>query len=151
MTQTLEKCREFTVLKEFNPRLTRLVDELQEWMARTDPERRHLEMEVASLFEVMTQQFDREERGHLFRQVIDVDPSLAECAEGRHHEHLQLVERMECIRAAFERTERERRETVDEHLNELIQDFLDAWREHERKEAQLLRDALKSEVRGRSD
>ena len=153
MTQILEldRCRACAGLKENNPRLLRLVAELQEWVAQTDSVRRHLEMEVAAWFEVVTQQFDREERGHLFQQVKELDPSLAECAEGRHQEHRNLVERMECIRAAFQRRQRERCETADEHLHELIEEFLEAWREHERMETQLLQDALYAERRSRTD
>lgn len=134
-----------------SPRLLCLVDELQKWIAQSDGMRRHLEMEVGAFFELVTQQLDREERGHLFQTVADLDSSLLDCAEGRHREHLQLVERIECIRAAFQRRQRERCETADEHLYEMIQEFLDAWHEHERLEAQLLHDAFCADGTNRAE
>jgi hypothetical protein len=145
MVRTPDQCPVCVHLKESHPRLVPLMQELRELLAEADPVCRHLEMAAASLFEVVTQQFDREQRAHLFQHVVERDPELAECAELRHAEHLRLVEKMEQIRAAFDRRRGLRDQGVDGYLTFMLEDFLMAWNEHERKEDQLVRDAMQAE------
>ncbi|MBZ5637714.1 MAG: hemerythrin domain-containing protein [Acidobacteriia bacterium] len=120
------------------------LDQLQKALRGIGPERTELEpmrrvaAELEGLIERLSEHFEREEEGGLFRALVDADEATAPDVRRLEDQHARLIEILEMARIHAERGD-----TVDAGpLKEDVEGFLEVLRAHEKAEEALFRRAL---------